>query len=116
VASLGAALSVLYAALAGALATLSHRRLLVGVGVWSLVICSFLGSTLILPASVLPGWLTVVAGFNPVNYAIEAARALVLAHPDYQLYTHDLVLLCCLAVAGIIVAMLAARRDTEAAW
>jgi ABC-2 type transport system permease protein len=73
-------------------------------------------STLILPASVLPGWLTLVAGVNPVNYAIEAARALALAHPDYQLYVHDLLLLCCLAVAGVIVAMLAVRRETEAAW
>jgi hypothetical protein len=57
-----------------------------------------------------------VAGVNPVNYAIEAARALALAHPDYRLYVHDLLLLCCLAVAGVIVAMLAVRRDIEAAW
>jgi ABC-2 type transport system permease protein len=116
VASLGVALSVLYAALACALATLSQRGMLVGVGGWTLLLCSFLGSTLILPESVLPGWLTVLAGFNPVNYAIEAARALARPRPDYPFYLHNLLLLCCLATAGVIVAMLTMRRDTEAAW
>ena len=116
VATLGVALSVLYAALACALATLSQRGTLVGAGAWSLLLCSVLGSTLILPESVLPGWLTVMAGFNPVNYGIEAARALARTRPDYPLYLHNLLLLCCLATAGVIVAMLAIRRDTEAAW
>ena len=116
VASLSVAVSVLYAALACALAMLGRRGTLVAVGAWALLLCSFLGSTLILPESVLPGWLTVMAGFNPVNYGIEAARALTRTRPDYPLYLHNLLLLCCLATAGVIVAMLAMRRDTEAAW
>jgi ABC-2 type transport system permease protein len=116
VASLGVTLGVLYAALACALATISRRETLVSAGVWSLLLCSFLGSTLVLPESVLPGWLTVMAGFNPVNYAIEAARALARTRPDYPFYLHNLLLLCCLATAAVIVAMLTMRRDTEAAW
>jgi len=35
-------------------------------------------STAFLPLSVLPGWIQVVARFNPVTYGVDAARAIML--------------------------------------
>ena len=40
-------------------------------------------STAFLPSSLAPGWLADVASYNPVNWAIEAGREALAAHPDW---------------------------------
>ena len=40
-------------------------------------------STAFMPSSLAPGWLGDVAGYNPVNWAIEAGREALAAEPDW---------------------------------
>ena len=36
-----------------------------------------------MPTALMPGWIRHVAAFNPVNWSLEAARAGLLAKPDW---------------------------------
>ena len=40
-------------------------------------------STGFMQKDLLPGWMQTVAGFNPVNWAVEAGREAVAADPDW---------------------------------
>ncbi len=106
-------LSILYAAVAWALATLVRDSTLLVVTGSAILVCSLALSNLILPNALLPGWLRALAVLNPLTYAMEGARALVWAHADWQTYDHDLVVLAILAVLGAAAALLIFRWRIE---
>ncbi|MDP9271165.1 MAG: hypothetical protein M3P14_09395 [Chloroflexota bacterium] len=37
-----------------------------------------------MPLNLVPGWISTVARFNPVNWAVEAGRAALVANPDWS--------------------------------
>jgi ABC-2 type transport system permease protein len=51
----------------------------------------------------MPGWMQMVADFNPVDWAIEAGRSATAASPDWGLIALDAALLAALlAVCGVL--------------
>lgn len=61
---------------------LRQRESVIGINVLLVLPLSFL-SAAFLPLAVVPGWIATVAGFNPVNWAVEAGRAALAQNPDW---------------------------------
>jgi len=59
---------------------LRNAELMQTVGFLAMFPLMFASSAYV-PVSGLPGWLQAVANVNPLTYAVDAARALALAHP-----------------------------------
>jgi ABC-2 type transport system permease protein len=66
---------------------------------------TFLSAALMAP-SLLPGWIRMIARFNPVNWAVEAARSAAMQTIDWGLVAGRLGLL----VALLMVSAAAATR------
>jgi ABC-2 type transport system permease protein len=112
----GAVVGLLYGALGMSCAILVKRY---AVLVWSfgaLLIGSFVLSDIILPASMLPGWLLDVGNINPATYASHAARLVMVAHPSWIAYERNLGVLACLAALSLIVALASFRRYGDFQW
>src|SRR5262249_42231549 len=74
-----------FASLSNGLAVLTRQReTLIGAVTMVTLPLTFLSSAL-MQESLLPSWIRSVARFNPVNWAAEAARSAVTAHPDWTL-------------------------------
>jgi ABC-2 type transport system permease protein len=81
--------SMLLAAAFGAVSdamglALRQRESLIGLNTFLVLPLTFL-SAAFMPLSLAPDWIAAVARFNPVNWAIEAGRAALLATPDWSL-------------------------------
>ena len=56
-------------------------------------------STTLVPASFMPGWMQIVSNFNPISYAVNAIRVLMLSGFDWT------IILPAFAVGGVLIAI-----------
>jgi ABC-2 type transport system permease protein len=59
-----------------------QRETIIGINSFLLLPLTFL-STAFMAESLMPHWMRVVANCNPVNWALEAGRSAMSAHPDW---------------------------------
>jgi ABC-2 type transport system permease protein len=104
----GVLILVLVAALLGAaFASLSNgigvlarqRETLIGAVSFVLLPLTFL-STALMQQSLVPGWISTVAKFNPVNWAVEAGRSAAMEAIDWGLVASRIGLLAALVVVS----------------
>jgi ABC-2 type transport system permease protein len=100
------------AAMSNAIALLVRQEeSLIGFVQFTALPLTFL-STALMPANLVPAWVSTVAKFNPVNWAIEVGRTALGADPDWSLIGTRLLLL--LAFAALLTwAALAAFRTYQ---
>ncbi|WP_433269544.1 ABC transporter permease [Actinosynnema sp. CS-041913] len=87
---------------------LRNAELMQTVGFLAMFPLMFASSAYV-PVSGLPGWLQAVANVNPLTYAVDAARALALAHPVTGV-VGALATSAALAVVGWVFAVRGFRR------
>jgi ABC-2 type transport system permease protein len=98
-----------FAGFAHALALLFRRQeTMIAVGQFAVLPFMFLSATLTTTAQ-MPGWMQLVAGANPVNWAVEAARSAMLG-VDWELILLRLAALAVLAVVTESLALVALGR------
>lgn len=70
-------------------------------------------STALVPTSFMPAWIKYVAAINPVNYAVEAVRVVLIGTPDLSAYGTAAFILGVFTVAAVwwAVAAFNALRD-----
>lgn len=62
---------------------LRQRESVIGINTLLTLPLTFL-SAAFMPLNLVPAWITTVARFNPVNWAVEAGRAALAANPDWS--------------------------------
>ena len=104
-----------FGSLSNALALLLRQReSVIGINVMLTLPLTFL-SAAFMPLALAPEWIQTVARFNPVNWAIEAGRASLLASPDWALILPRVGGLALFAVLCVGVATQAFRSYQRAA-
>jgi len=99
-------LAFAFASMSNAFAlVLRQRESVIGVNQFFVLPLTFLSASF-MPLSLVPDWIETVARFNPVNWAVEAGRAALLAEADWSLIVPRLV---ALTVVAAICAGLATR-------
>jgi ABC-2 type transport system permease protein len=84
---------------------LRQEESIIGVNQFLLLPLTFLSSIFMAPA-LMPGWIRTVSRFNPLTWAVEAARSAVSAAPDWGLIGSRLGLLL---ILGAVTMSLATR-------
>ena len=75
--------AVVFSALSNTIGMLARQReTIIGLSVFLLLPLTFLSTAFMAPA-LMPHWMRIVADCNPVNWALEAARAAMSATPDW---------------------------------
>ncbi|HEY2935589.1 MAG TPA: ABC transporter permease [Gaiellaceae bacterium] len=93
-----------FAALSNALALVTRREeSLIGAVQMLLLPLTFLSATF-MQRSLLPGWIQWVARFNPMNWAVDAARAAISSGADWELVGSRLGFLAALSLACSVLA------------
>jgi ABC-2 type transport system permease protein len=110
---LAGALGCLYAAASWIITAVSARPVVGAAGRAVLLSCTLLLSDLLLPNSLLPGWLRDAAEANPLSTAMDGARAVVWTHADWHDWARDLSGICALAIVALIVAAALPRPRRE---
>lgn len=78
-------LGTVFGAFSNALGMVARQReTVIALNTFLLLPLTFLSSAF-MPASRMPGWMREVARFNPLNWALEAARSAMRADPDWAL-------------------------------
>jgi ABC-2 type transport system permease protein len=77
---------------------LRQRESVIGVNTAFTLPLTFLSSAF-MPLNLVPDWVATIAGFNPVNWAVEAGRAAFAGTSDWVFVLSRLGGLCVLAVA-----------------
>jgi len=90
------------------IATRSQTALVVIANLLSLPLM-FLSSAM-MPAELVPDWVSTAMMFNPVNYAVEAVRPLFVSGYDWSSYGMGLLVLGVFAAVGVVTAVLAFRN------
>ena len=107
---LGSLLGAAFASLSNGLAVLTRQReTLIGAVTAVILPLTFLSSAL-MQQSFVPGWIRTIAKFNPVNWAVEAARSAAMQKIDWGLVGSRLGLLAALTV---LCALFATRAFTS---
>lgn len=102
-------LGLIFAALSDAVALLVRQQeALIGIAQFLVLPLMFL-STVMLAPGLLPGWVSTVARFNPVDWAAVAAREALVAAPDWAEVLPRLGLLAGLALVMSWLATMAFR-------
>jgi ABC-2 type transport system permease protein len=92
------------AALSNALALLAREReTLIGAVTFVTLPLTFLSSTF-MQQNLVPGWVSGIARFNPVNWAVEAGRSAVTRDTDWSLVASRVGLLTVLLLASATLA------------
>jgi len=81
--------------------------------VFSVSLPLLLLSGVLLPLTFAPDWLRVIAGFNPLSYAVNAARDLFNGHGGDPDVFRGLVIMAVLALVGIVIGSRAFSRAAE---
>jgi ABC-2 type transport system permease protein len=70
-------------------------------------------STALVPDSFMPAWIKYIATINPINYAVEAVRDVLIGHPNLSAYGTETLILSLFTAAAIwwAVASFDALRD-----
>lgn len=93
-----------FAALSNALALVAREReTLIGAVTFVTLPLTFLSATF-MQEDLVPGWVSTVARFNPVNWAVEAGRSAVSANADWSLVASRIGLLSVLLLASATLA------------
>jgi ABC-2 type transport system permease protein len=79
---------------------LSRDRLM-GIG-QAITMPLFFGSNALYPASLMPSWLQVISGMNPLSYTVDALRGLLIGTPSHLVTDFAVLLLA--AILGITAA------------
>jgi ABC-2 type transport system permease protein len=58
-------------------------------------------STALVPASFMPDWIKYVTMINPINYAVEAVRAVLVATPNISAYGYATLILALFTAAAL---------------
>ncbi len=75
--------AVVFSALSNTIGMLAREReTIIGLSVFLLLPLTFLSTAFMAPA-LMPHWMRIVADCNPVNWALEAARAAMSTDPDW---------------------------------
>lgn len=91
-------LGAAFASLSNGLAVLARQReALIGAVTVVVLPLTFL-STALMQKTLMPGWIQTVAGFNPVNWAVEAGRSAATQDTDWNLVATRVGLLTALAL------------------
>lgn len=78
-------LGTVFGAFSNALGMVARQReTVIALNTFLLLPLTFLSSAF-MPASRMPGWMREAARFNPLNWALEAARSAMRANPDWAL-------------------------------
>jgi ABC-2 type transport system permease protein len=94
-----------FASFSAALAlVLRQRESVIGINTFLVLPLSFL-SAAFLPLALVPEWIATVAKFNPINWAVEAGRAALLADPDWSLILPRIGGLAALMLVSVLVAI-----------
>lgn len=102
--AVAALLGAAFAALSNGLAVLLQRdEPMIAILNFLLLPLTFL-STAMLPSFLIPGWIAGVARFNPVNWAVEATRSLIVGGWTWGLIGRDLALLAAFAALLVLLA------------
>jgi ABC-type multidrug transport system permease subunit len=101
---LAGVLGCLYAATSWIITAVSARPVVGAAGRAVLLSCTLLLSDLLLPNSLLPGWLRDAAEANPLSTAMDGARAVVWTQPNWHEWARDLSGICALAIVALIAA------------
>lgn len=98
-----------FGAISNGLALLTRREeTLIAVMQFFMLPLSFL-STTFMQEDLMPDWMQVIADFNPVNWAVEAARGALSASPDWASIAGWTGLLVAFLVASLLFAVRAFR-------
>ncbi len=96
-------------ALSSALAlAMRKEEPVIGASNFILLPLTFL-SPVFMASALMPGWMRIVARFNPVNWSVEAARGALQAQTDWNLVLSRCGLLIALAIASMWIAIRAFR-------
>jgi ABC-2 type transport system permease protein len=76
---------------------LRQRESVIGISTLITLPLTFL-SAAFMPLKLVPGWISTVATFNPVNWAVEAGREALMASPDWSFVLPRIALLIGLTV------------------
>jgi ABC-2 type transport system permease protein len=105
-----ALLGAIFASLSNAIGVLARQReSVIGAVTFVQLPLTFLSAALMAPG-LLPGWIRTVARFNPVNWAVEAARSAAMQTIDWGLVAGRIGLLVALLLASAALATRAFGR------
>jgi ABC-2 type transport system permease protein len=94
-------LGTVFGALSNAIGMLVRQReTIIGLNIFLLLPLTFL-STVFMADGLMPHWMRTVSAFNPLNWAVQAARAALSAAPDWGLVAARGVWLSALAVVAV---------------
>ncbi|MGE5582583.1 MAG: ABC transporter permease [Bacillota bacterium] len=62
----------------------------------------FFASNAIYPIKIMPGWLQVIAGVNPLSYMVDALRSMILTNNFSQLLLDFVVMILATAIVAVI--------------
>lgn len=80
-------LGTVFSALSNTMGLLVRQReSIIGLSVFLLLPLTFL-STAFMARALMPGWIQAIAGANPLNWSLSAARGALTAHPDWSAVT-----------------------------
>jgi ABC-2 type transport system permease protein len=97
---IAALLGAAFASLSNGVAVLARQReTLIGAVTFVQLPLTFLSAAL-MQVSLVPGWIRTVAKFNPVNWAVEAARSAAMQKIDWGLVGSRIGLLVALMLAS----------------
>lgn len=111
----GVLLAVPFGALSNAMALMLRRtESVIGASNFILLPMIFLSPVFMAPA-LMPGWIRAISRFNPVAWAVEAARSAMSVQPDWRAIGLDLALLVLLSIGSSWVATQAFRSYQRSA-
>ena len=97
---IAALLGAIFASLSNAVGVLARQReSVIGAVTFVQLPLTFLSAAL-MQRSLLPGWISTVAKFNPVNWAVEAARSAAMEKINWGLVAGRIGLLVALALVA----------------
>lgn len=118
VVGLAALLGLCYAACAALLAVLTLDARALRFGTLVVLLASIVCSDLLLPAALLPGWVTWLAAGNPLSIAADEARRLFAPAPVARDYLRAILLLAAVALAcnGAAIALFSRHPEEALAY
>ena len=104
-----------FASLSCALAlTLRQRESVIGINTMLTLPLTFL-SAAFLPLALTPDWIETAATYNPINWAIQAGREVLVASPDWSFVLPRVGGLAVVALVSVALATLAFRSYQRSA-
>ena len=94
--------------------TLRQRESVIGINTMLTLPLTFL-SAAFLPLALAPDWIETAATYNPINWAIQAGREVLVASPDWSFVLPRVGGLVVVALVSVALATLAFRSYQRSA-